>query len=550
MTTAYARAADLLDGGTTSPNTRRAQLITDHPTPLDLQQRYDHTTVRTAAAELVATRLRDTVTSRDGRLVISVPPQQFKTSLCRWLCVWLLADEPDGRIGYVSYAAQLARTSGRAVRAAIDTYGRDLGLTLARGHADASDWSLAGGHRGGMLSVGVGGSLTGRSVDRALIIDDPVRNQQDADSPAVRGALHDWWSAVGRTRLAPGTPIIVVATRWHEDDLSGRLIAEGWPWLNIPALADGHTEDALDRSVGTWLESTRGHTAADWEATRRDIGERTFAALYQGRPAPAEGGIFQRAWFNRHRLTTQPDGCLPPTVYVDPADNAGDGDEAGIFVAARHPPTQRALLLADLSAPMTVARWARLALLTCVRWQAPTLAWEKSLAQLAQRITEAWQLLHLHATAIRACDGDRDRALARLTRPDDTPDAVQHAAVLLAELADDDVTGILAFGPVGPARRPITARGSKDLRMQLAAPLFETGRAAIVGALPLFEHQAATWQVGQSSPDRVDTGVHAVLDLAGAGGPTVVRRPGRAPTRVPIRTPGRSLPAAAGRVGR
>lgn len=548
MTTAFARAADLLDGGTTSPDTRRTQFTTDHPLALDVEQRLDHTAIRTPALEHIAEQLRATVDTRAGRLVVSIPPQEGKTELLRALCFWLLARNPATRIVYASYALARARKSGRAVRDHVRTHGTDLGLRLSRGSWDAADWSLDG-HRGGMLCVGVGGALTGAPAD-VLIVDDPIRGQREADSDTIRGALHEWWSTVARTRLSSGAVVIVVQTRWHPDDLAGRRIAEGWPLVNIPAIADGHAPDSLDRPVGEWLLSAQGRTDADWQETRAEVGERAFAALYQGEPSPAEGGIFQRAWFDRHRLTTKPDGCLPPTVYVDPADNAGDGDEAGIIVATRHPPTQRALLLADLSAAMTVARWARLALLTCVRWQAPTLVWEKSLAQLGQRITEAWALLHLQATAIAACDGDRDAALRRLTRPDDTPDAVTVLAQQLAELADDDVAGVLRFGSTGPGRRPITAKGSKDLRMQLAAPLFETGRAAIVGALPVLEHQAATWQVGQSSPDRVDTAVHAVLDLAGTGGPTTVRRPGRTATRVPTRTPARSLPSTAGRVGR
>lgn len=550
MTSAFTRAADLLDGGTdTRPaTTRRDDFTRTFPTALDVEQRLDNTATRTPALEHIAARLRATVDTRAGRLVVSIPPQEGKTELLRALCFWLLVRDPATRIVYASYALARARKSGRAVRDHIRLHGRDLDLHLDRGSWDAADWTLDG-HRGGMLCVGVGGALTGAPAD-VLIVDDPIRGQQDADSETVRDALHEWWSGTARTRLSAGATVIVVQTRWHEDDLAGRRIAEGWPAVNIPALADGHAPDALDRPVGEWLLSAQGRTEQDWCDTRAEVGERAFAALYQGEPAPVEGGIFQRAWFDRHRLPTQPDGCLPPTVYVDPADNPGDGDEAGVLVATTHPPTRRVLLLADLSAPMTVARWARLALLTCVRWQAPTLVWEKSLSQLAQRITEAWALLHLHATAIRAADGDRAAALVRLTLPDDTPAAVQHAAQLLAELADDDVTGILAFGDVGPARRPVTARGSKDLRMQLAAPLFETGRAAIVGTLAAFEHQAATWQPGQDSPDRVDTAVHAVLDLAGLAAPTSARRAGRGTTRIPTRTPARHLPGTGGRLGR
>src|SRR5690606_6862288 len=104
-----------------------------------------------------------------------------------------------------SYAASLARTSGRIVRGLIETFGAQVGLAVDQSHSDASDWQIDG-HQGGMLSVGVGGSLTGRPAD-VMIIDDPIRNQQDADSPTIRGRLHEWWEAVARTRLAPGAPV-------------------------------------------------------------------------------------------------------------------------------------------------------------------------------------------------------------------------------------------------------------------------------------------------------------------------------------------------------
>ncbi len=484
----------------------RLRTIRECPTPLDLACRLDHTYVRTPALELLADRLRHAATTRDGRLVVSIAPQEGKTSLARWLCTWLLVSNPDLRIVYASYAASLARASGRLVRGYIHTYGDQLGLTVASDHADASDWQLAG-HRGGMVTVGVGGSLTGRPAD-VLFVDDPLRNQQDADSETVRENLHEWWSSVARTRLAPGAPVIVVQTRWVEDDLAGRRVDEGWPLVNIPALADGHTEDALNRPAGTWLDSARHRTIADWEQTRRDVGERTFAALYQGRPAPLEGGVFKRAWFDTWRIT--PDK-VPTTcgraVVVDPADNEGDGDEAGLLLVATG--GGKVYVLDDLSAPMTVARWARLACLTCVRNNAPTLAYEQSLSQLPARIRDAWKALHQQAEALDRTGHNPDRALDLVARPIDGPDARALLTAAMAELTEDDVAAILERGPSGPRRHKITAKGTKQDRMLWCAPKVETGRLVLAGHFPKLEHQAVTWQVGMDSPDRVDALVHA-----------------------------------------
>lgn len=449
------------------------------------------------------------------------------TSALRWAIVWALLDEPARRVVFASYAVSLARTSGRMVRGLIETHGEHIGLEVSRSHADASDWELEG-HRGGMFSTGRG-SMTGRPAD-VMVLDDPLRDQQEANSPIVLNALHDWYDSVVRTRLAPGAPMIVVATRWVENDLSGRFVGEGWPLVNIPALADGQTPDALERAAGQYLVSARGTTPADWEKTRRDVGERTWAALYQGRPSPLEGGVFKTAWFDTWRIPELPAGCLPPTVVVDPADNEGDGDEAGIILATAQPDTGRVFILDDLSAPMTVARWARVALLTCVRRQAPSLAYEKSLSALPKRIREAWQTLHQQATAIRKANGNRPAALLRLLRADDSldaRDAVEHA---LAELSDDDVTAILTFGTSGPRIRAIVAKGAKQVRMQLAAPMFETGRAVLVGKHLVLEHQAVTWVVGRDSPDRVDALVHAVNLLAGATPGSLGRAQERLPT--------------------
>jgi hypothetical protein len=510
----------------------RARLIAECPTPLDFACRFDRRTVRTPALELVSQRVAEAADSRDGRLVLSVPPQEGKSTTLRWAVLWLLTRDPERRIVVASYASGLARTSGRIVRSLVESYGSDMGLQVDRSHADASDWQLAG-HAGGLRAVGVGGGLTGQPTD-VLIVDDPIKDQQAADSPTIRENLHEWWSAVALTRLAPGAPVIVVQTRWHEDDLAGRMEAEGWPVVNIPAQADGQTPDALDRTPGEYLLSARGRTDADWHAKRKAVGERTWAALYQGRPAPVAGGVFQRAWFDTWRVAEAPAGCLPPTVVVDPADNEGDGDEAGIILATSHAESGRVYILDDLSAAMTVARWARVALLTCVRRSAPTLAYEKSLSQLPKRIREAWAQLHREAVALHRAGGDHAAAVERLARRDDSAEAREQIAAGLAEIAGD-VDDILAFSTAGPRLRPIVARGSKQLRMQLAAPAFETGRAVMVGRHAQIEHQATVWQPGQDSPDRVDALVHAVQLLGTPGGAPGL---GRATDRVPTNSTG------------
>lgn len=538
---AWAAALDNLEGVPRGPAAVRARLLSDCPTPVDLAVRFDRTVVRTPAVELLSARLNECVHADSGRLIVSVPPQSGKSTLARWTVLRLLVENPDWRIVYASYAASLARASGRIVRSLMETYSPELGASVDRTHRDASDWQIYG-HSGGLYCCGVGGSLTGRASD-CLFIDDPLRNQQDADSETVRGNLHDWWDAVARTRLAPGAPVVVIATRWHESDLSGRLADEGWPVVNIPALADGHAPDALERPVGEWLVSTRGTTVAEWEATRRDVGERVFAALFQGLPSPPGGGIFLKEWFDRDRVTERPAGP-PPIVVVDPADNTGSGDEAGIIVASTDV-KNRIYLGPDLSGHMTAGRWIRVALLAVVQHRAASLAYEQSLSGLDRSIRDGWALLHKQARILRrltkgvTSPGEMsrppdldviERATTELCHPEDPDSTWQQVRTELLELWPW-IDRVLEYPDTGPSIRRIIAKGTKQLRAQMVAPLYENRRVSHIGQLAQLEHQQTTWQPTQDSPDRMDTATHACLLLSGATTASLSRPQGSVPTR-------------------
>lgn len=521
----------------------RLRTLRQYPTPLHLAAKFDRRYRPTAALEALSARLVEVANKADGRLLVSFPPREGKSTCLRAFCTWHLISEPDKPLVYASYGERLARTSGRNVRGHIQAFGESFGLAVSRDHADASDWQLEG-HTGGMLSAGVGSALTGFGAG-CLVIDDPHKDRKEADSIVFREAVWDWWTDVARTRLHKGASVIVVGTRWHPDDLIGRLLAEGWPLLNIPALADGKTPDALERESGTWMDSAQGRTPEDWAKTRADVGERTWAALYQGRPVPLEGGVFKAAWFDTWRVDALPAGCTPMTVVVDPADNEGDGDEAGILLVTTHPASGRVFIVDDLSAPMTVARWARLALLTCVRRDAPTLTYEQSLSGIPKKIREAWKTLHQQSVALHKSDMDPDAALGRLSRADDSQETRQAIEQGVAELTTDDVANIVRIGTSGPNLRKITAKGTKENRMMWAAPEFETGRAVIVGHLPALEYQARTWQVGMKSPDRVDAMVHAT-NLGSAVPASLGTASGE---RIPTRSTGRA-PAGGARIGR
>ena len=146
---------------------------------------------------------------------------------------------------------------------------------------------------------------TGKRAD-LLIVDDPIKNMQEADSHAMRTKIIEWYHSVATSRLAPGAGVVVIQTRWHPEDLSGQLLKHDrelppelreWHYINIPAVSHPALPDALGRPPGVALESARGRTREDFAKIERSVGKRVWNALYQGAPTPPEGGLFAQAWF-------------------------------------------------------------------------------------------------------------------------------------------------------------------------------------------------------------------------------------------------------------
>lgn len=307
---------------------RRNRARQQYATPGLLAAAVEHTTVQTPALDLIDAALVDVAEGRCDRLIISMPPQEGKsTRVTTTTPLWLLLRDPDTRVAIVSYGQDLAEEFGQAIRDMIVSNSGeegtlDLGLRIAPDNGASRRWKLDG-HRGGVRSVGLGSGLTGRSAD-ILFIDDPIKGQEDADSETWRKRVWNWWQKVGSTRLAPGAAVILVLTRWHEDDLAGRLIAaeDGHRWrvINIPALAD-HKPDAgecdpLGRDPDVWLESARGRTEEQWEQIRVQAGTRGFNALYQGRPSPDSGSVWKREWWRRFSAPIWSQHPDIPDAYV------------------------------------------------------------------------------------------------------------------------------------------------------------------------------------------------------------------------------------------
>lgn len=290
-----------------------------YPTPGALARALDARTKQTPALDLIDQALIELFNTPDGRLIISMPPQEGKsTRVAKDFVTWVHTMDPECRVVTASYGQSLANRNGLALRRNISDHPK-LGLTIAPDNGAKHEWELAG-HRGGVLSVGIGAGLTGRPAD-LMVIDDPIKDRKEADSALYRQNVWDWWTDAASTRLAPGAPVVLILTRWHEDDLAGRLLSaeDGHLWnvVNIPAQADHDPEkgetDPLGREPGVYMKSARGRTDKQWDAIKIARGSRTWNALYQGRPSPAEGGMFKRDQWRRYdspQWIERPDGSM------------------------------------------------------------------------------------------------------------------------------------------------------------------------------------------------------------------------------------------------
>lgn len=263
------------------------------------------------------------------RLMVFLPPRFGKSELTsRRYPGWVLGRNPDWNVGIVSYGAELAEELSADARRVVlgDEYGEVFGTTyqpdagstveLDRTSKAVNHWRVAG-RRGGVRAVGVGGALTGRGFD-VCIIDDPIKGRKEADSELVRDDLWHWWQGTLRTRIEPGGGVLLVQTRWHHDDLAGRLIesrAGRWEVVNFPALAEEN--DPVGRAVGEPLDPER-YDAAAYAEIREDTDDREWWAQFQGQPSPDKGDIFERDWFHVEPLP--PGGNhLPCVQYWDTA---------------------------------------------------------------------------------------------------------------------------------------------------------------------------------------------------------------------------------------
>lgn len=236
-----------------------------------------------------------------GFQMINMPPRHGKTmTVSRLFPPYAIGCNPDWRIILASYGATLAQKNSRAARNIVASPAYQSifsGVTLAQDSKSVDAWDIAG-HEGGLDAMGVGGGVTGKG-GQIIIIDDPVKSREEAESETYREKAWDWYTDDLYTRREPGGAIILIMTRWHQDDIAGRLLKtepDKWRLINLPAIDDS--------GRALWPERYPLPALHDIERT---LGPYSWSALYQQNPVPAEGGIFKRAWF-------EPRASQPPEI--------------------------------------------------------------------------------------------------------------------------------------------------------------------------------------------------------------------------------------------
>ena len=261
------------------------------------------------------------------RQMIFTPPRHTKSELAtRRFPAWYLGRRPDAQVISASYNSELASDFGREVRNLINTpvYAQIFpGVGLSEDSQAANRWHLKSG--GQYIAAGVGTAITGRGA-HLIIVDDPIKDRQEADSETVRQRIWDWYRSVLYTRLMPDAAVVLIATRWHDDDLAGRLLAEAgeggdqWEVVELPALA--RDNDPLGRMKGEalWPEWYPEDRLIQIKSV---IGSRDWSALYQQEPQAEEGGFFLADWF---KTVSEPPEGLRIYGASDYATKDGEGD--------------------------------------------------------------------------------------------------------------------------------------------------------------------------------------------------------------------------------
>lgn len=459
---------------------------------------------------VISDQMKRIGTGEIDRLLVTVPPQTGKTlTVVIGGAVWWLANHPSDRVVIGSYGDRLAIDRGRESKKLIKDQGHRIGLKLARG--TEQDWQLE--TNGGVLSVGIGSGVTGRTCNIAFI-DDPHKSREEADSLRMRDRVERWLSADIISRMSPGAPVIMILTRWHQDDIAARVIAqEGttdkggrWQIVRIPALCDDPESDPLGRAYGAPLPHPKipvhdvNAALRHWNDKRSGSSVQDWHALYQCDPHPAEGALLERSLLRERRYFDGDDDrvekALKAAVAVDPS--GGGRDVAGV-VGGYLGDDKHLYITHDRSAVMPASQWSRVACQLAYDIDADVIVFESNFGgdQALSLIRTAWSALR-----------DEHRAMERERILTEDP------TVQAREVERTVDRARLPFSGLCPRIKAVRARKNKRLRAEPIAQQWIEDRIRTGRYLPELEEEWATWQLDSTdSPGRIDASVYLAHEL-------------------------------------
>ena len=435
------------------------------------------------------------------RVILMTPPQVGKTHRVIWGMFWWMVDHPNDPMILASYGSQLAQDRGYMVRQLVEQHGAEFGLVRG-GKWARNNWETSSG--AALRTGGMDSGLTGNPA-AMVVIDDPHKDRAEADSPTMRKAVWKTYSSSVLSRLRPGGPIILVQTRWHDEDLAGMVLkqegseAEGGRWrvLHMEAITTGKVVDPLGRGIGEplthpWIpEDDKAEALRHWKEKKATSSFRDWAALYQGDPQPAEGSLLTEEQINNRTIAVPAD---PGKAFVSVDPSGGGRDVAGV-IGGQITPDGKLMWTHDRSAVMGSDQWSRVTCLLAFEIGADVIVAEHNyggdMVRLA--IRTAWDALKREHAELRA-----EAAAAGEPEPE----------------------GLIPAEALCPRIKLVHSKKGKLLRAEPVAQLVIEDHVRFGPGLQEFKNEWMTWQVdSKESPGRLDAGVHlayAAVKVPGA----------------------------------
>lgn len=454
--------------------------------PLGLARYLDPQVIARPHMWCISDALESLQPGSNARVMVFCPPQVGKSFTATWGVFWWLAQHAAYRNVIIgSWGSYMAGERGYTLRKYVTEYGDRYGLRLQRGSASVKSWKLVGG--GGVFSGGTRSGIAGVPADFA-VVDDPFGSRADAESRRTRDRVYNWWSGDLGARLSPGAPVLIVNTRWHLDDLSGRLledqgrIEDGGVWrvVFLPAIAvpanlkDGIPHDGLGREPGEPLthhrvpRGDRAAALAHWEHKRKTSTPRDWASLFQCLPREEKDALVSRALLREWRKGAAPQATRK-AVSLDPS---GNGRSTAGIIAGYLAEDRRLYVTHDRTDVLSIDQWAER---TC---------------------------LLAHETSADVIFVERNFGGGMAT------------SILLSTWESLINSGRLPNTAVLPFIQEVHARQGKRIRAEPMAQQIVLGNLLSLGIHPELEEELATWSITDTdSPGRIDALTHLAFGM-------------------------------------